>query len=639
MRLTEKKKKEYQDKGYDLDLISRIQPEGGLVIRDRYVETGSGYTACLHIYELAGQVNLLWLVGLTNIPSTVATIDVATADKQEVINQINRSSRELISRAREERHDVDRNSAHDRYLELQQFASNLINAGEIAKLVHIRIFFSDASQEKLEQRMGDVKKELKNKGYKSTVYEFRAGQEFDSLFFPYDAQSEWNAFRAGEISPSRTLGAGLPFHHQSLIDPQGIFLGHTTTNGSFIFDPFYSTPTRKSFNGFLLGKMGYGKSTILKLLEEGLVAKNTFIRGFDKARDFHSLIKSQQGMIINLAGENGEIINPLEIFVTSTDVNGMVVNEYVSFMQHVAKVTNMFKIMYPSLTDSQQASFRRYLREFYIAYGILTPDYNIYQQKVKVTGLDPERYPVFSEFRDFLDQYEISQPTKQKKDDLETIKLYVEEMVDQYGPLFNGHTTINGLENEGVLFFDIDSLSNLDENVFHAQLFSALTIIWSHALNQGRRMRTKVRSGEIQQKDIRNFMVFMDEAHNIINANNVDAVRYITNFQREMRKFNAGVFFATQTPAEVLPESASNEAIDEVKKVFELCQYKIFLNLDASMMGRIRQVLGNTLTDAEFDRLTRLQQGEAVVQLSSAESLTVKFTPTPEQLDRFDGGQ
>ena len=134
-------------------------------------------------------------------------------------------------------------------------------------------------------------------------------------------------------------------------------------------------------------------------------------------------------------------------------------------------------------------------------------------------------------------------------------------------------------------------------------------------------------------------MVFIDEAHNIINANNLDAVQYVTNFMREMRKFGAGVIFATQTPAEVLPESSSNEAIDEVKKVFELCQYKFLLNLDNSMVGRMKKVLGDTITETDFARLPRLKQGEAVVQLSSTETYGVTFVPTNDQLDRFSGGQ
>ncbi|MCY3067611.1 MULTISPECIES: VirB4 family type IV secretion system protein [Aerococcus] len=640
MNLTKKQIKKYEDQGYDLRLLEEIQPEGGLAFKDRIIESGNGFVGCLHLYALADKVNQLWLAGIMSIERTIATIDVATANKYEVIDRINKTSKELRMRGNEEKHETAVSDAASTYIQLQQFAQSLSQQGEIAKLVHVRIYFYDHSQEELEKRIGDAKKDLTNRGHKFTVFEFRSSQEWDSLFQNYDQQMEWSSFRSGEVSPSVTLGAGLPFHHQSLKDPRGIYLGVTSTNGAFIFDPFLSTATRKSFNGFVLGKMGYGKSTVLKMLEEGLVAKNCFIRGFDKARDFHKLIKSQKGMIIDLAGDNGEIINPLEIFATATDLTGQQVNEFGSFMHHIAKVTNIMRFMYPSLTDMQITEFRTYLREFYIHWGLLRPDYNTNQAQVKVTGLDPKAYPIFSNFLDFLNNYSLEgHVTSGKRATLETLKTYVQEIVSQYGPLFNGHTTISDLAQESVLFFDIDNLSNLDREVFQAQLFQALTIIWSHGLINGRKMKAKLESNQITIDEYRNFMVFIDEAHNVINAQNLGAVQYVTNFMREMRKFGAGVIFATQTPAEVLPESSSNEAIDEVKKVFELCQYKILLNLDNSMVSRMKSVLGDTITETDFAKLPRLKQGEAVVQLSSTENYNVSFIPTADQLDRFAGGQ
>ena len=39
-------------KGYDPDLLERIQPQGGISFLDpKYISSGSGYEACLHIYE------------------------------------------------------------------------------------------------------------------------------------------------------------------------------------------------------------------------------------------------------------------------------------------------------------------------------------------------------------------------------------------------------------------------------------------------------------------------------------------------------------------------------------------------------------------------------------------------------------
>lgn len=56
------------------------------------------------------------------------------------------------------------------------------------------------------------------------------------------------------------------------------------------------------------------------------------------------------------------------------------------------------------------------------------------------------------------------------------------------------------------------------------------------------------------------------------------------------------------------------------------------------MMGTMRDVLGDTITETEMMSLTRLKQGEALVQVAPNETYTVSFTPTDQQLERFAGG-
>ena len=65
----------------------------------------------------------------------------------------------------------------------------------------------------------------------------------------------------------------------------------------------------------------------------------------------------------------------------------------------------------------------------------------------------------------------------------------------------------------------------------------------------------------------------------------------------------------------------------------------MFLNLDNSVMGKMREVLGASLTDTEYQMLPELKVGQAIVQTSSNESYTVTFDPETSQLERFKGGQ
>lgn len=640
MKLKEKDQIQLKEKGYDLAFVDRIQPQGGIQFTEKHTNLGDSYVSCLHIYSFAEEVSALWISNLMNIERTVATLDLATANKEEVIRDINRSIGELRDRTESERRSTDKDDAGYELQNLRQFAHSITQGGEIVKLTHLRIFFYDFSLELLEKRMGDIRKELNGMNHKSTIYLFQSNQEWMSLFTSYDQQIKYNHTRQGLLLPSSSIGGGVPFHHQDLKDPRGIYVGQTSTGGAFIFDPFYSTQTRRSFNGMVLGKMGFGKSSFMKQLEEGLVAKNAFIRGFDKARDYYSLIESQGGKIIDLSGgANSGMINPLEVFATKTDENTLEIDEYGSFMQHLSKVANMVRFINPKITPTEITEFKGLLRRFYIQIGLLSPDYMKDPSKVKITGLRVNQYPKLSQFALFLKNVKYENPTPQRVRTLEMIQIMVEEMVDQYAPLFEGHTTLEDIDNEQIVFFDIDGISQLDKEVFNCQLFTALTLIWNHALKNGRKMKRLMEEGKITYEDLRYFMVLIDECHNIINANNIFAVEYVVSFEREMRKFSAGVFFATQSPNEILPESASNESVATIKTVFELTQYKVFLNLDNSVLGRMKDVLGESLTESEYQMLPDLRVGQAIIQTSSNESYMITFDPETEQLKRFKGGQ
>ncbi|WP_437834505.1 VirB4 family type IV secretion system protein (plasmid) [Niallia taxi] len=637
MKLKEKQKISLKEQGYDLNFISKIQPKGGIRYGEKYINTGDAHIGCLHVYEFAEDVSALWLVNLMNIENTIATLDLGTANKEEVIKDINRSIGELRDRQDTERRSTDRDDANYELQNLRSFAQSITQGGEVVKVAHCRIFFYDFSLEELEKRMSDTKKELNGMNHKTTIYLFQSKQEWMSLFTSYEQQTKFNDTRPGKPLPSASVGGGIPFHHVSLKDPRGIYLGQTSTGGPFLLDPFYSTQTRRSFNGFVLGKMGFGKSTLMKMLEEGLVAKNAFIRGFDKARDYYELVKSQNGKIIDLS--NGGI-NPLEVFATMTNVQGDQVDELGSFMQHISKVANMIRFLNPQITEIEVTEFKGLLRSFYVYKGLLTPDYQMRPEIIKITGLRPEQYPILSEFSHYLKtSVKYSKPTPERIRTLEMIQIMVDEMVNQYGPLFDGHSRLSNFENEQIVFFDIDGISQLDKPVFNCQLFTALTLIWNHALKNGRKMKHLLEEGKVTYEDLRYFMVLLDECHNIINSNNVFAVEYVVSFEREMRKFSAGVFFATQSPNEILPESASDKSVAIIKTVFELTTYKVFLNLDNSVMGRMKDVLGDSLTDTEYSMLPELKIGQAIIQTSSSESYTVTFDPEHDQLARFKGGQ
>lgn len=632
---------ELRKRGYDLDFIERIQPQGGLRFDERYVKGGDGYYACLHVYRFPRNVPPFWLTNLTENINTITRMDLATANKEEVISAVNRTLHEFSDRMENERKYTDRNDALDEFKQLSQFASEITQGGEIIKLMHVRIFLSEDTLEELERELSNLKKKLTSMDYKATTFLFEQKSEWMSLFQSYEDQQKNINHRRGVSIPTQAVGGGYPFNHQYLLDPWGGHIGTTDTNGAFVFDPFHITDVRPSFSGFVLGMPGFGKSTFLKMLEDMLVGRKTIIRGIEKNRDWYNLIEGQEGKILDLAGTDG-MINPLEVFATMTDKSGMVIDELGSFMNHKSKFISQVRFINPDMTSIETLELGSLLDSFYIEQNMLEPNYMDNRSSIRITGLNPTAYPTMSDFSAYLDAELMSSryegATVSKKEGLEKIQTVIRSMAREYGALFNGHTTLTNSEQEQILFFDIDGISAFEKEIFNCQLFTALTIIWNQAMKNGRRMKQLLSEKKISPEDVTYFMFFMDECQNVINAHNAFAVDYIVNFEKEMRKFSAGVYFATQSPQEILPEGSSSADISKIKQVFELCQYKFYLHLDESVMVRMKEVLGSSLTDSEYDSLTRLKKGQVFCTLGGKNKYTVNVDPTEEQLERFAGG-
>lgn len=643
--LSEKEIKQYEDQGYDLAFVSRVQPQGGIVSKEGYIQRGDGYSKCLHLYALPKDVPPFWQTTLVGNLKTVTLFDVGTADKEKVLGSVNRSLGEFSDQAENQRKSTDRFNAAAEYQNMVQFSQSIMQGGEIIKLLHIRIFVNDDTFEGMEKNVSEIKKKLFAQEYKLTAFLFEPGEEFDALFTSYTEQQENSAMlnkREGIPIPSTALGGGYPFNHVFLRDPNGTYMGTTDTGGEFIYDPFRVTDNRTSFSGILFGLPGYGKSTLMKLLEEGLVGRNVMVRGIEKNRDWYKLIDSQEGLVVDLSGQNG-LINPLEITATKTDVDGLEIDEIGSYLQHKTKFLSQIQFLNPDIRAVDKLLIGGILDNFYVAQGLLPGiDYTGRRNEVKVTGRPATDYPTISEFLAYLtDLFEtdffLLAPGK-KQETLEDFRTVITAMATDYSALFNGHTTFPDYQSEQVLFFDIDGISSLPKELFDCQLFTALSLTWSQAMKNGRLQKQLLESGEITIEDVVYFMFLMDECQNVINLNNIFAVEYVVNFLKEMRKFASGIYLATQSPQELLLEGASREDISKIKQVFELCPAKFLLHLDDSVIGRMREVLGGALTHSEFDSLSKLKKGQVFVSLGGADSYTVNVNPTEEQLVRFAGG-
>lgn len=639
----QKKLDEFKKNGYNLKFIKKIQPKGGISFGERFIQKGDGYECCLHIYDFPLDVYQFWLEKVMNRENIICVVDVATKDKNVVLKNLKKSLREQRDRTIEEKNSIARMEAQQMYAELSQFANDINRFGEIVKSVSIRLYLYNGVKSELEKDVQKLRKELESIGFKAQVMLFEAKDEWSSIFLPYEEQVKLASNRHGHPIPSSTFGASYPFYYTSLQDPRGSYLGTTMTGGSVILDTFHVNEQRTFYNSICFGNMGRGKSTLLKMLEEDNYARGYFIRGFDKARDYYNLVQLQGGTVVALDGTEGKI-NPLEVFATTTkSEQDLTTDEIGSFTQHLSKLVTQFKFINPDATSIQQMEYESLLTRFYIEKGLWVEDPHLNLGNKKITGLPPEDYPTFSEFLAFLErilenEFKNEQSTSDRKRDLEVIFITIRSMVKEFGYIFDGITSIRNFDEEQIVFFDIDGISRFKKEIFHAQLFTGLTLIWNQALKNGRKNKQLYEKKLLALEDIKRFMVFIDECQNVINSSNLFAVDYIVSFQKEMRKFFAGIIFATQSPMEVIPEAADELVVSKLKQVFELTQYKFLFQLNPSVLPRMREVFGDSLTESEFSIIPDMIKGRCLLQISNKERIVFQVDPTPEQLERFRGG-
>jgi len=630
-----------QDKEYNPTFLAAIQPQGGIQFKDKYIQKGDGYEACIHIWDYPTGVSKLWLEKIFSMRDVIVTMDIATMPKDETVSAINKSMLEQTVRYSSGKHQSEKMDAQNSYQELERLYQEISQMGEVVKLVDIRLFVHAKTIHELEQKVQAVETDLISYGYKGTIFLNESSWEWQSLFVPYEEQQTFPNKRESKGIPALSLAAGLPFHFSELNDPTGSYLGTTFSGGNVIYDLFHRDKKRRYYNAVAVGTMGAGKSTLLKKLFTDNGCRGNFIRGFDVTGEFETTVKTLNGQLISLDGSQQGIINPLHIYRVRDGSDQK--SEKLSFMQHLSKLATFYQFLAVNPTTEEMEEFKKVTREFYHSLG--------FEERIETTGvtqLKNEEYPIFSDFLVYVrdELYEnaarrIIRPELSiaRANRLEKIELVIDNLVNTYGHLFNGHTTLPAFTNEQIIMFSIRNLTRLSKNIFNAQMFSALSLIWDNLIQIGApQLKAIYEDPNFNVEDAIRFLVFIDESHRIVNAENVLAVDYLIEFEREARKYLGGLVFATQSIRDVVPEHADSEVVSKIRTLFELTQYKFIMQQDANTLDAMRTIFEGQISDSELAEIPQLQQGDCLLSISGVGNLMFSVEASEEELAIFRGG-
>jgi hypothetical protein len=635
-----------EEKGYNPMLISSIQSQGGVKFEPNYVRLGDGYIASLHVYKYQNVVNDYWLEPIINMPNVLCTVDISNANKREIVEQINKALAEQTARFDSAKNNIERIDARKQYVELSTLYEN-ITVGEILKYVHVRLYVRGKTLEELEVNTRKVMEEMESMNFRAAVLLNEQEWEWEAMFTSYQAQKKYVNKRQGKEIQASTLAGGYPFHYTSLNDLTGTFLGTTYTGGTVILDLFHKDKKRAHYNALMVGQMGSGKSTLLKktVLEQAI--KGNKVRILDVTGEFSGLVESLGGKQIALDGSQG-IINPLEVYKTAVNEDGSV-NEELSFMQHLSKLKVFYNFLKPTAGDDEKSLFVSLLRKLYIRKKMWAEED---QEEIAVTSFSSHEYPTFTEFLQLIRKELYSDLDSEKIKEnlasntvslLSSLELAIQSIVDVYGQIFDGHSSIESIEDEQVVSFPIRSLLSMQGEVFQAQLFNIMNMLWDGMLVNGSPQFRKHNLGQLEAPEAVKYLIVIDEAHNIINTKEISkpAVKYIERFMREARKYFGGIFFVSHSISDFVPDynsNQNNENAENIKKLFELTQYKFIAKQDSITIPILKMIFEGQITDSELTSIPRFETGHLVLSISGVKNITFKVEIPSSELKMFGGG-
>ncbi|MDI9218139.1 VirB4 family type IV secretion system protein [Clostridium tertium] len=622
---------------YNPYFLSRIQPQGGINFEDNIIKKGDGYEVVIHLYDYPNEVEEFWLDSIMNIRNTIITIDIGVEEKGEALKKLGKSIKEQESRYYDSIEYQDKLIAKEEFNTLMSLQEEVLKYGEVIRTIHLRIYVAERTREELEKKVGEILDEVEHLNYRGAILLNEQEYEWKSLFTSFDMQKEYENSREGKPLPSLSLGAGFPFNYTNISDPFGQFLGTTFTGGSAIFDLWHKDRKRKSYNALLTGMTGAGKSTALKkiILHNYLIGNK--IRIIDKSGEFRTLVKKFGGKVVALDGSSG-IINPLHIYPTVIDEETNRIVEEQCYTVHMSKLSMLYKSLSGNVT-SDIAEFDRVVRNFYTSYGI---------DISRCTQYNKEDYPIMEELLEFTRKELYSDVEKEivkenltpsRINRLENIILILEKLVYTYGKLFNGHSTIDDLSEEQIISYEVGTLHQYENQIFMTQIFSVLTSIWGQATEQGKREKMEYEDNGKSIEDVVKFLIVIDEAHNYINSNNIDGIRYVLQMEREDRKYFAAVLLANQSIKDYVPQDSQSEAVEELKKLFELTQYKFIMQQDNNAIEAIKKIFNGTLTESEINMIPNFEEGECILSIAGMKNIAMQIEITEEEKRLFKGGR
>lgn len=629
-----KRKKIVNESLCDEQLLCEIAPIGNIKHHETYSRAGTGYEACIHIFDFPTRLEDFWLTDVCNFQNSITTISVETMDQIEVKKNLNRAIEEQGSRKAFAKDYSAYYNAEAREIEMRHLFDEISSMGEVMKSISVRIFVAAKTKQALEERVAKTIKSLEDgRQYRAAVFVNEQEQEWKSIFYKMAMQKKEPHAIEGFPMKATLLAAGNAYHYSSLEDTGGDFLGETGCGGNVLFNEWLLNETRVNASAIVVGNQRFGKSTLLKLRIKSRVLRGDYVRVFDVVGEFTDEIRALGGRTLDMTRY---IINLLEIFRSGDDEN-------MNYARHLTKLRTSYHFLAPEAETKEVNEFIEAAEGLYQSWG-LQPD-----GERQITGLPAKSYPTFADLAEFVEgrieelvsrEYREMEKrlVERKLVNLDSIRSNLKTLVNTYGKIFNGHTSVDNMKDVKALSYDISGLKEMDSRIFDLELFNLLSISWDDAVTNGSIMKKLWEEKKLSLEDVAHTSLFIDESHRTVNAKKPFALELLNIYLREGPKYFSNIWFASQSIRDFIPEGSTDKNIEKLKTLFELTQYKFVFRQDRNAVPVLDRVFQNVLTPRQRERIPTYVRGQNTLIISGDKVIDFKVYLSKEDEVLFKGG-
>lgn len=590
------------------ELQSKIAPIGGCKVQARYIEMADGYVTYLHIYDFPYDNPALWSNWLKPQDGVLQISIDPSCHSEEIKKKLNKTFSELEDRLKNARKPTQINELKLKLAELSPLMNHVNQDGQFVRLT-ATIKLKAKTLEELQDKVDHVQEQLMQHGYKATIF---LDEQLDEQTNQLRRISKRKNQRFGKIVPLDTFAGSYPANKKELSDPIGWFAGFDEDGTPVCINPFYKTEKRPSSNGLVAGVSGSGKSTYLFRMIKNHLMLGDRVRVLDPVGDFAPVVFDMGGQVLALDGSTDHALNPLAKVFAKDDTQ-----QESALQLTLAKAQTWLSLACPTLNDYELSLFTSVLHELY---------------KTREQVILGE---VLEACQSKLSQGNLTDQQHNRYDNLVTI---LQDLVNNYGSLFNRYTTVNPSRANGICFL-VRNLTAQPEKIKQAQFYNVLYYLWQELVLLGSEEKEKAQKENDDKSKITQTLLVIDEAHHFISPDNEDSVKFIKLFQRENRKYEGGLWFATQSILDLIKE-ATDQQSENMKQLFGFCQYNVIFHEKMNAKSTYSKLLGHRLTREEIDQISNLKKGEFFLNIDGDTTCLVNSfgTYSDTDLDWMGGG-